>query len=51
MLAVTRAKYRPSLYDDEHHRTRSSAPQSRPATQAPGAGTVTRGPVRGSSGK
>jgi hypothetical protein len=50
-LAATRAKYRPSLYDDEHHRTRSAAPQSRPATQVPGVGVVTRGPVRGSSGK
>lgn len=48
-LAVTRAKYRPSLYDDDHHhRVRSTAPQTRPATQAPGA--ATRNTSRGSSG-
>jgi hypothetical protein len=50
-LALTRAKYRPSLYDDEHHRARSAAPQSRPATQAPGVGVGTRNNSRGSSGK
>ncbi|MDB5515446.1 MAG: hypothetical protein JWQ17_2204 [Tardiphaga sp.] len=50
-LALTRAKYRPSLYDDEHHRARSAAPQSRPAAQAPGVGVGTRNNSRGSSGK
>ena len=49
-IAVTRAKYRPSLYDDEHHRVRSAPPQTRPATQAPAAGVVTRNAWRGSSG-
>jgi hypothetical protein len=49
-VAVTRAKYRPSLYDDEHHRVRSAPPQPRPATQAPGTGAVTRNVSRGSSG-
>jgi hypothetical protein len=33
-LAVTRAKYRPALYDDERNRTRAAIPQSRPAVQA-----------------
>jgi len=32
-LAVTRAKYRPSLYDDERHRARSAPAQIRPAVQ------------------
>jgi uncharacterized protein (DUF2336 family) len=49
-IAVTRAKYRPSLHDDEHHRVRSASPQTRPATQAPAAGAVTRNASRGSSG-
>ena len=46
-MAVTRAKYRPSLYDDEYHRVRS-APQTRPA-QAQGAGVIPRNTSRGSS--
>ena len=32
-MAVTRAKYRPALYDDERHRARSAPAQIRPATQ------------------
>src|SRR5665213_197896 len=32
-LAVTRAKYRPSLYDDERHRARSAPAQTRPTVQ------------------
>ncbi|SDP20731.1 DUF2336 domain-containing protein [Afipia sp. GAS231] len=32
-MAVTRAKYRPALYDDERNRTRTAAPQARPAVQ------------------
>jgi hypothetical protein len=32
-LAVTRAKYRPMLYDDERHRARSAPTQTRPAVQ------------------
>jgi hypothetical protein len=47
-MAVTRAKYRPGLYDDEHHRARAAAAQVRPATQLPGAEVVTRSGSRGS---
>jgi hypothetical protein len=45
-IAATRAKYRPSLYDDDHHRVRSAPPQPRPA---PAIGTVPRTPRRESS--
>jgi hypothetical protein len=41
-MAVTRAKYRPSLYDDERHRARSAPAQTRPATQLPDADVVPR---------
>jgi hypothetical protein len=41
-MEATRAKYRPSLYDDERHRARSAPAQTRPATQLPGAGVVPR---------
>jgi hypothetical protein len=41
-MAVTRAKYRPTLYDDERNRARTAPAQSRPATQLPGAGVVPR---------
>jgi hypothetical protein len=47
-MAVTRAKYRPTLYDDERHRARSTAGQTRPATQLPGAGVVPRTGSQGS---
>ena len=40
-MAVTRAKYRAALYDDERHRARSAAVQTRPAVQ-PGTGAVAR---------
>src|SRR6201996_9472541 len=33
MLAVTRAKYRPTLYDDERHRARATPAQTRPTPQ------------------
>jgi Uncharacterised protein conserved in bacteria (DUF2336) len=46
-LAVTRAKYRPALYDDERQRARSTPAQTRPAVQ-PGADVVTRNNARGS---
>jgi hypothetical protein len=46
-MAVTRAKYRPALYDDERHRARSAAAPTRPASALPGAGAV---PLRGSQG-
>jgi hypothetical protein len=42
IMAVTRAKYRPSLYDDERHRARSAPAQTRSATQLPDAGAVPR---------
>jgi hypothetical protein len=48
-MAVTRAKYRPGLYDDEHHRARSAASQSRPAAQPPGTGMMPRKDSRGSA--
>jgi hypothetical protein len=32
-MAATRAKYRPTLYDDERHRTRTTPAQTRPAVQ------------------
>jgi hypothetical protein len=38
-MAVARAKYRPSLYDDERNRARPAATQPRPA-QLPGTGAV-----------
>jgi hypothetical protein len=40
-MAVTRAKYRPALYDDERHRARPAVAQTRPAVQ-PGSGLVPR---------
>ena len=40
-MAVTRAKYRPSLYDDERSRARSAPSQTRPAVQ-PGSAAVAR---------
>lgn len=45
-MAVTRAKYRPTLYDDERNRARAAATQARPAVQpgsAPGFRTGTDG--------
>jgi hypothetical protein len=47
-MAVTRAKYRPTLYDDERNRARATPAQTRPATQLPGAGVVTRTGSQGS---
>jgi hypothetical protein len=46
-MAVTRAKFRPGLYDDERNRARPAPTQTRPATQLPDAGVV---PRRGSQG-
>jgi len=40
-MAVTRAKYRPALYDDERKRARAAPAQSRPAVQ-PGAAPAVR---------
>jgi hypothetical protein len=41
-MAVTRAKYRPSLYDDERYRARPAPAQSRHAEPPPGTGAVPR---------
>jgi hypothetical protein len=41
-MAATRAKFRPTLYDDERNRARSAPAQTRPATQLPGAGVMPR---------
>jgi hypothetical protein len=46
-LAVTRAKYRPTLYDDERHRARATSAQTRPSAQPPGADVLSR---KGSQG-
>lgn len=48
-MAVTRAKYRPALYDDERHRARASTAQTRPAVQ-PGSVAVPRKGSQGSGG-
>ena len=48
-MAVTRAKYRPSLYDDERNRARAAPTQTRPAVQpgtAPAGRTGTDGSGR-----
>jgi hypothetical protein len=48
-MAVSRAKYRPALYDDERNRIRAAAPQTRPAVQpgsAPAVRTGTDGTKR-----
>ena len=45
VVAATRAKYRPALYDDERHRARA-APVARPAVQ-PGVMDVTRARTTG----
>jgi len=41
-MAVTRAKFRPGLYDDERNRARPASTQTRPAAQPPGSGVVKR---------
>jgi Uncharacterised protein conserved in bacteria (DUF2336) len=46
-MAVTRAKHRPALYDDERNRARSATVQTRPAPSLPGAGVL---PHKGSQG-
>jgi hypothetical protein len=47
-MAAARAKYRPSLYDDERNRARSAPAQTRPASQHPGSGVVPRTGSQGS---
>jgi hypothetical protein len=44
-LAVTRAKYRPTLYDDERQRARAAPAQTRPTVQ-PGSSIVARTPTK-----
>jgi hypothetical protein len=46
-MAVTRAKYRPALYDDERNRARSAPAQTRPAVQ-PGSAPAVRTGTEGS---
>lgn len=46
-MAVARAKYRSSLYDDERHRVRAAPAQARPAAQ-PGSAPVIRNQKSGS---
>ncbi len=41
-MAVTRAKFRPSLHDDERNRARGAAAERRPATPQPGTRIVSR---------
>jgi hypothetical protein len=41
-LAVTRARFRPGLYDDERNRARPAAAQARPTGQQPGSGIAKR---------
>ena len=47
-MAVARAKYRPTLYDDERNRARPAAAQTHPAAQLPGIGAVPRTGSQGS---
>ena len=47
-LAVTRAKYQPSLHDSERQRARAGASQSRPSVQ-PGSSPAVRTGSGGSS--
>ena len=46
-MAATRAKFRPSLYDDERNRARPASAQARPAAQ-PGSAIVPRTGTQGS---
>ena len=41
-MAATRAKFRPSLYDDERNRARAASAERRPAAVQPGFGVVKR---------
>jgi Uncharacterised protein conserved in bacteria (DUF2336) len=42
-MAVTRAKYRPALYDDERNRARAATSQTRPAVQSGSAPSIRTG--------
>ena len=50
-MAVTRAKYRPSLYDDERNRARAAPSQTRPAVQPGTAPAVRTGTGTDGSGR
>ncbi len=47
-MVVSRAKFRPSLYDDERHRSRPATTQTRPAAQTSGTGVIPRTGSQGS---
>jgi hypothetical protein len=47
-MAVARAKYRPSLYDDERNRARPATTQTHPTGQPPGIAAVPRAGSQGS---
>jgi hypothetical protein len=47
-MAVTRAKYRPSLYDDERNRARAAPSQTRPAVRPAGTAPAVRTGTDGS---
>ena len=47
-MAVARAKFRPSLYDDERNRARQAPVQTRNPAQQPGAGVIKRTGSQGS---
>jgi hypothetical protein len=48
IMAATRAKYRPSLHDDERHRPRPATTQTRPPAPLPGTGAIPRTGSQGS---
>jgi hypothetical protein len=50
-MAVTRAKYRPALYDDERNRARAAPSQTRPAVQPGSAPAVRTGTGTDKSGR
>jgi hypothetical protein len=41
-MAATRARYRPSLYDDQRHRARAAPAETRPADVVPGTDAIRR---------
>jgi hypothetical protein len=47
-MAVTRAKYRPALYDEERNRARPAVGQTRAVTQLPDTGAIPRTGSQGS---
>lgn len=49
-MTEAKAKYRPSLYDDERHRARATPAQSRPGVAQPGSAPLRHGGRDGSGG-